>query len=502
MAGLAKRVLLWFFSVLFLILAILFLFALIGLAIAGFVAAQISDQRYVEALESSSDDFEMIWYYFMLASSVTALPYSILGTIAIVLLVEAIRSNPSHDKRKVDRNKAMEETDSGTGIHADIHEGNVEGKIDVTKGVPVIHFKGATLAPASFGSVIAVFLSMIFSVIAMLCVFWGIAIAYDNARRVNKVVWPYIVVEFIVGLVMPLAVVFAAIVFSIYLEYATNGSVDPRVLVTRLLPVVKLVEGKEYTYWSILDRFYFQLSPNDNFRDETEKAENSDETEKAENSCSQKISRSPSTWIITAIVSLAFLLAVSYFMNANITSQTTLRSCPHTSVEIDCFNTSSLVYVDCNDPDIEQLNFTSLHCFRFLQFGRDSDVIGGLSRAFAFYLATLAFFGTAFHAAKILIDFQPSRLWGSVFIVGGILLFVGGILIVSTDEAVLLRIDIIKIFQFFMVALFVFLIGLLLVTGKWWERVPGTKNGLVSPGNIPEKRTFKDVENEVRDTPV
>lgn len=319
--------------------------------------------------------------------------------------------------------------------------------------------------------------------------FWGIAIAYDNARRVNKVVWPYIVVEVIVGLVMPLAVVFAAIVFSIYLEYATNGSVDPRVLVTRLLPVVKLVKGKKYTYWSILDRFYFQLSPNDDFRE-------------IKQSCSQKISRSPSTWIITAIVSLAFLLAVSYFMNANITSQTTLRSCPHTSVEIDCFNTSSLVYVDCNDPDIEQLNFTSLHCFRFLQFGRDSDAIGGLSRAFAFYLATLAFFGTAFHVAKILIDFQPSRLWGSVFIVGGILLFVGGILIVSTDEAVLLRIDIIKIFQFFMVALFVLLIGLLLVTGKWWERVPGTKGGLVSPGNIPEKSTYKDVEKEIHDTPV
>lgn len=69
----------------------------------------------------------------------------------------------------VDRNKAMEETDTGSDIHADIHEGNVEGRIDVTKGVPVIHFKGATLAPASFGSVIAVFLSMIFSMIAMLC---------------------------------------------------------------------------------------------------------------------------------------------------------------------------------------------------------------------------------------------------------------------------------------------------------------------------------------------
>lgn len=317
-----------------------------------------------------------------------------------------------------------------------------------------------------------------------LAVFWGIAIAYDNSRRINKVVWPYIVVEVIVGLVMPVAVIIAAIVFSIYLEYTTNGSVDPRVLVTRLLPVVKLVEGDEYSYWSILDRFYFQLSKNDNFREKKQ-------------SCSHKISRSPSTWIITAIVSLAFLLAVSYFMNANITSQATVRSCPHASVETDCFNTSSLTYVDCNDPDIEQFNFTALHCFQFLRFGRDSDVIGGFSRAFAFYLATLAFFGSAFHTAKILIDFQPSRLWGLGFVFGGVVIFIAGIVIFSTQEAILLRINIIKIFQFFMVALFVILIGLLLLVSKWWEHVPGTKNGLVSPGILPEKKKFKEVENKL-----
>lgn len=50
-----------------------------------------------------------------------------------------------------------------------LHEGNVEGKIDVMKGVPVFRFKGATLAPVSVGSVSAVFLSMVFSVIALLC---------------------------------------------------------------------------------------------------------------------------------------------------------------------------------------------------------------------------------------------------------------------------------------------------------------------------------------------
>lgn len=319
--------------------------------------------------------------------------------------------------------------------------------------------------------------------------FWGIAIAYNNARRVDKDVWPYILVEVVVGLVMPILVIFSAIVFSVYLEYTTQGSIDARVIITRLLPVIKLLKGEKYDYWSILDRFYFQLSLHDSeFRNGKP------------SSCQNMCSKSPSTWIITIIVSLAFLLSVSYFMNTNITSQVTLRRCPpQIGPEMDCFNTSSFLYVDCTNDDVEQMNFTSLHCFRFLRFGRDSDVIGGLSRAFAFYLATLAFFTTAFHIANVLINFQPSRLWGLGFMIIGVLLFIGGVAVMLTEEAVLLRLDVIKIFQFYMVAMFVVLVGLLLVISKWWERVPGTKNGLVSPGFIAHKKEEKDVEEQIRE---
>lgn len=62
--------------------------------------AQISDERYILAVDDSNDDLEMFWFYFMLAASATSLPYCIFGSIAIVLLVEAVRSNPSHEKRK------------------------------------------------------------------------------------------------------------------------------------------------------------------------------------------------------------------------------------------------------------------------------------------------------------------------------------------------------------------------------------------------------------------
>ena len=324
-------------------------------------------------------------------------------------------------------------------------------------------------------------------------VLWGIAIAYDNARRVDKDVWPYIIVEVIVGLVMPILLVIAAAIFSVFLEYITKGSIEARVIISRLLPVVKIVQGEEHDYWVILDRFYFQLSTHDK-----------DMRSGKAKSCGNMCSTTPATWIITIIVALAFLLATSYFMNSNITQQTTLKSCPHVSYEVDCFNKSTYNYIDCQNEEVANMNFTLIHCFRFLRFGRDSDVIGGLARAFAFYLATLAFFTTAFHVVNVLLNFKPTRLWGIGYVILGILLLGGGLTVMLTEASAIVRLDIILIFQFYMVAIFIFLIGILLLISKWWEHLPPPSkepppDALVSVGISGDKEAENKVKEELRE---
>lgn len=306
-------------------------------------------------------------------------------------------------------------------------------------------------------------------------VLWGIAIAYNNARVVDKDVGVYILVEVIVGLVSPILAIVSAVLFSIFFEYVTQGSLDARVFITRLLPVVKLVRGKMKQYWVIENRFYFEIDKLD-----TNSREDCEEDDESRVPCNKYCSRTPTTWILAIIVSLAFLLSISYFMNQNITEQISLQSCPHSSsMETDCFNATNFEYIDCLDPEVQNTTFTILHCFRFLRFGRDTDVIGGVSRAFAFYLATLAFFTTAFHIANILINFLPSRLWGIGFIVLGLLTIGAGLTVLFTREAVLLQLDVIQVFQVFMVAIFIMLIGLLLLIGNWWEMVgePGKGKG-------------------------
>ena len=305
--------------------------------------------------------------------------------------------------------------------------------------------------------------------------------------------WPYIIVEVIVGLVMPILLVIAVIIFSVFLEYITKGSIEARVIISRLLPVIKIVQGENYDYWVILDRFYFQLTTHD--RDmRLGKAK----------SCGKMCSTTPATWIITIIVALAFLLATSYFMNSNITQQTTLTSCPHVSYEVDCFNKSTYNYIDCQNEEVANISFTLIHCFRFLRFGRDSDVIGGIARAFAFYLATLAFFTTAFHVVNVLVNFKPTRLWGIGYVILGILLLGGGLTVMFTEAAAIVRLDIIQIFQFYMVAFFIFLIGLLLLISKLWEHLPPPSketppDALVSVGISGNKEAENKVKAELRE---
>ena len=282
-------------------------------------------------------------------------------------------------------------------------------------------------------------------------VLWGLAIAYDYAQKDEKQFYIYIGVEVLVGIIMPILVVIMSAIFSIFLEYITKGYINPRVIIPKFLPVVKLVESSEGTqYWTILDHFYFELKY------------------KKEGRCSGYCSHTPATWILTIILSLAFLLAASYFMNQNITQQVTLRSCPDSSTKLDCFDGTHFKYIDCNASNV---TFDVIHCFKFLRLGKDNDIIGAVASSFAFYLVLLAFFSALVHIAEILNAFQPSKRWGCGFVVFAILMIF--IMIVAVIVLIVLEFStleiIVQIVHVIIIAAFIFLTGLLLINSKSWR---------------------------------
>ena len=156
-----------------------------------------------------------------------------------------------------------------------------------------------------------------------------------------------------------------------------------------MLSVPELKKDNEKSYWTILDQFSFVIN------------------NKKENRCGDYCSRTLATWILTIIVSLAFVLGVSFFLGATIMEQNTL----HSSMEVAFFNTINFNYIDCSDPEIANMTFNLLHCFRFFRFGRDSYAIGAIAGSFAFYLAILAVFTIVFYAAKVLDTFEPTIKW-------------------------------------------------------------------------------------------
>ena len=264
--------------------------------------------------------------------------------------------------------------------------------------------------------------------------------------------------EVLVGLIMPFLVVLSSAIFSVFLEYITEGNLDARNLIPRFFPVVKLEGSSNDRYWIILDQFYFKL--------------------KYETKRCGYCSRTPATWILTIIVSLSLFTAVSYFMTTNIIQQVTLHSCPDSSMELDCFN-GDFEYIDCNATEINNTTFDRIYCFKFLRFGRDTDIIGEIANSFAFYLAILAFFTVAVHIASVLNTLQPTKLWGIGFVVIFFLIvFIGSILLAF------LTVEITQIVQVFMIAFIILLIGLLLFS-QWDQLVdipPGPDNHSTTNG--------------------
>ena len=161
----------------------------------------------------------------MAGSSCAVIPYSIVGTLAILMLIVVIRRSKEHSHRKesvtnitgdvlffmmlffrpqpehphsflffffhfCNEKRAvatdgdepdMELTDFN---QTEVHEGDIEGRIDRIHGIRQIHFTGAQLAPITFAAVVSVFMSLLLSSLSLLCSKFIIFIYYKYLYRV------------------------------------------------------------------------------------------------------------------------------------------------------------------------------------------------------------------------------------------------------------------------------------------------------------------------------
>ena len=279
---------------------------------------------------------------------------------------------------------------------------------------------------------------------------------------------PFIIVEFLVAVALPFFAFTGGILMANVIDYITYGKADARTALPHFLSSVKFERGEKNDYWIVEKTFFFKLKK----RDKEERKEHGFFF-----SCYPNFA----TWIMVAVVGLSINLAVSYFADITLDMQVTVTDCedPRIDRTFSCFNRSTLIFVDCvTDTSVELI-----HCFKFYRFGVDVDLISALATTYAFYLLSAGTFGYLFVIMKIFLHLSKRRLWGALFIVCGMVMFLVSLIVIaiwmsgyiSPSLAELARLNVIHLAQFVMVSLLVFFVGILMVGANWLELEPKKK---------------------------
>ncbi len=309
----------------------------------------------------------------------------------------------------------------------------------------------------------------IFVVVVFKLVLWAIAIGYNHTRAAEREVYPFVLVELLVCIIFPIFLFISVILVAIVLNFITIGALDGRQIIPKLLRNVQFEKKTDSDFWIISNSFYFTLErrkPNDS------------KERRVCYSCFPNLA----TWILAALAGLCIILAMSYFADRTIDTQVTVTNCsdPRINRDFSCFNSSTLAYVDCVfDTQVELM-----HCFQFYQFGVDVDLVSSLASAFAFYLVAVNSITIVFGVLQVLLHLKNSKIWGGVFVAFGFLALMGAIVVVifwatgyiEATRPELSRLNIVNLAQLIMVCLFIILIGILIITSTWVEKVPKKGN--------------------------
>ena len=290
---------------------------------------------------------------------------------------------------------------------------------------------------------------------------WGIAISFNHVRRIEKSVATFIIVDILVAVALPLFLCTSIASVAVVLEYITIGHLDLRIIIPRLVGIVKFEYGKKFDYWIIDDLLYYPLKKKE---------------DRSDKGCWFSVDKSPATWFLAIIIGTAFNLVISYFVDLTLDTQITVTSCDDPLIDrtYDCFSASSLNFVDC----VVNKETALLHCFKFHRFGVDTNIITAISTSYAFYLVTIATFKHILSVVRNLLHIKPSRYWGAGFLGIGLIFYAGSIFVLifwirgyaADTISELKRLNIIHIWQFFMVSTFVTMVGGLLLS-KWYEKL-------------------------------
>ena len=214
----------------------------------------------------------------------------------------------------------------------------------------------------------------------------------------------------------------------------------------------------EYAYWEVLDKFKWDLKEKKNWY--------------------KWLEPHYSTWAFWIIICISSLVAFAQFIDSTIVEEMVSSTCPD---NFDCFitkNSFNFEYFPCDSGNVTDeisindelpVDFT-LYCFRFKNFGFDSDVILAVGNAYALYLIQIAIFDKIVGNYYTSVHFKIDSFWTGSYLIGpasAIVLVFRNALFGNYQN---LFYDVLRNWNIFNLLFYHVIVGIFIVTYRWQEQ--------------------------------
>ena len=225
----------------------------------------------------------------------------------------------------------------------------------------------------------------------------------------------FVVIQVCLGIFCPVLLMGGFTLLGIALEYATAGQVDCRILISYLLPTVKIVltttvskPRKNLQYWAFSNGGCIRIK----------------EPCGSKSQLRHYFDTTPATWTLMVIVYFSALVSTIFFVVYGLTLKSendlTVAECDEYGwiclegetlyrEEISCVNASYSLQVGKN----------AVRCYRFRQPLELDDIGSGLAGAVAIYIVAINAIPLIIHGILFLQKLKKTKLWASPFLVLG-----------------------------------------------------------------------------------
>ena len=235
---------------------------------------------------------------------------------------------------------------------------------------------------------------------------------------VNWIMYPtlFIWMEICLGIFCPILMMAGLTLLGIAVVYMTAGQIDGKVLISYLLPIVKIVSAttvnmkprKNMRFWTFLNGGCIKIS----------------EPCGTTSQLRHYLDTNPATWVLASIIVTSVLIATMYFVLYGLivsnASPLTIDDC--NEYNWICYRGKTIIRdeISCTEASTPA-NTTNAICYRFISLRETDNVGSGLAGAAAIYYLAIHIIPYMVYVILLLERLKKTKLWSlPILILGAI----------------------------------------------------------------------------------